>query len=758
MHLPAKTKLLWYELEKVLGQGGFGTTYFARDVNLKQSVAIKEFFPFDFASRTHDLKVKAHDDKKEFFAQYRERFLQEAQTLASFSHPNIVKVRTAFKANDTAYMVMDYEQGEVLKPFAKRNKLTEAHIKSIFIPVIEGLEAVHSRNFIHRDIKPDNILIRKDRSPVLLDFGSARTSAAEFTESVTILVSPGYAPIEQFHSDATKQGPWTDIYGLAASMYFCITGHAPPNAQQRFTPGKAYSLQEDPVRPLASLTSSKGYSPAFLHAIDKGLSFYASQRPQSLSEWKKLLLIDDFSAKKVKRTSTANHSNDSSNSGSISSVTGENSIAPRPSNKTSVSSTSQSKQTVVAPQATRQQFLSNNKHARPHLSSTSPRPSVLSNTRAPNTRIPNSTREGLQSHSNSQRVKTYSQSQSKRRKTGEYHSSTQRPSKPNTSSKTKQPSAIYNTEHPSRKHNGRKYFFAFAATFCCIALVFLAIKAAFFVVPKPNTSPAADSANYYQDQADSEVETADQGGIGKDREFTTYTSKADRKQGYDSLSSATTKAWISRYQGNAVSTSDSENSSKTDEESHAEGNVVALDNSVQQPLGTTDDQSAIDGKQQDTETLSPAPEDKVDEETKSTASKDIAPVEQLDIEELNTPKTVEQPKKLPPLTNKDIASKAKQFQTIFQTFHTSALKSYFDVSEKNMVLFKSLSKAYTSAELALVPRGASIDRDSSTGAVAFRIQSLYTSDGMTVKPSERWSTITLKIRKDRYGYIHSQWP
>ena len=210
--LPALSRLHWYVLERVLGQGGFGITYLAKDTNLDQRVAIKEYLPIDVATRLQDSTVRSRTD--ELRDRYRwglERFIQEARTLARFDHPNIVRVLSVFEFNNTAYMVMRFEEGVTLSAMLdRRGTLPEADLLRVLLPILDGLELVHNAGFIHRDIKPDNIHIGGDGRPVLLDFGSARQSLGG-SNTLTILIAPGYAPFEQYYSDSTSQGPWTDI-------------------------------------------------------------------------------------------------------------------------------------------------------------------------------------------------------------------------------------------------------------------------------------------------------------------------------------------------------------------------------------------------------------------------------------------------------------------------------------------------------------------------------------------------------------------
>src|SRR5436190_14026273 len=299
--LPPQHKLHWYVMERVLGQGGFGITYLARDTNLDQAVAIKEYLPVEVATRRPDATVSArtseHDER------YRlglERFIREARTLARFDHPNIVRVLSVFELNNTAYMVMRFEEGETLAAMLeRRHALGEADLMRVLLPILDGLELVHNAGFIHRDIKPDNIHIRSDGTPVLLDFGSARYAVGQ-SRTVTILVAPGYAPFEQYYSSGENQGPWTDLYGLAATCYRAIAGRAPLDAIAR-SKGILGSTQELLVP--ATAVGSGRYSERLLKAIDHALAFAEKERPQTITEWRREL--GDGAAAGATRTRSA---------------------------------------------------------------------------------------------------------------------------------------------------------------------------------------------------------------------------------------------------------------------------------------------------------------------------------------------------------------------------------------------------------------------------------------------------------------------
>ena len=286
--LPALSRLHWYVVERVLGQGGFGITYLARDTNLDQPVAIKEYLPVDVATRMGDSTIRSRtEDLRDRYRWGLDRFIQEARTLARFDHPNIVRVQSVFEFNNTAYMVMRFEKGMTLSALLdRRGTLPERELLRILLPILDGLELIHNAGFIHRDVKPDNIHIGEDGNPVLLDFGSAR-QALGTSHTLTILVAPGYAPFEQYYSDATSQGPWTDIYGLGATCYRAIAGRAPLDAVSR-SKGILGSTQEILVP--ASVVGAGRYSGSLLAAIDHALAFAEKDRPQTIASWRRELV------------------------------------------------------------------------------------------------------------------------------------------------------------------------------------------------------------------------------------------------------------------------------------------------------------------------------------------------------------------------------------------------------------------------------------------------------------------------------------
>ena len=278
--LPKGYMLHEYQLDRVLGAGGFGLTYLGWDTSLDKPVAIKEYLPNDLAVREtdHSVMPKSHQDEDNFQWGL-ERFLDEARTLAKFKHPNIIAVHRYFDANNTAYIVMEFAEGETLDEVLKRGVLEEPRLLSVLMPLLDGLEEVHRGDFLHRDIKPGNIVIRPDGSPVLLDFGSARQAIGSRSRSITSVVTPGYAPIEQY-SARGNQGPWTDIYALGAVAYKAVSGETPPDVTER--------VRHDPMRPASEVCRGK-YSGPLLNSIDWALSVEEETRPQDVTSWRKLM-------------------------------------------------------------------------------------------------------------------------------------------------------------------------------------------------------------------------------------------------------------------------------------------------------------------------------------------------------------------------------------------------------------------------------------------------------------------------------------
>jgi serine/threonine protein kinase len=289
-----------YRMDRVIGSGGFGITYVAEDTRLRTRVAIKEYYPAEFGVRDAGLGVRPISERqKGTFDWGRKRFLEEASTLARFRHVCIVRVTRVFEANSTAYMVMDFEEGRSLEAWLSSlgRAPTQDELDRIAEPLLDALELMHGHNFLHRDIAPDNVIVRADGTPVLLDFGAARRAVAEMSRSLTGIIKTGYSPFEQYASDARLQGPWSDLYAFGATLYRAITGKAPEEATLR--------MADDRTR--SAIEVSKGdYRKSFLNAIDACLRPRHMDRPQSVAQLRPLLLRPDLpSTSPLSRTSTA---------------------------------------------------------------------------------------------------------------------------------------------------------------------------------------------------------------------------------------------------------------------------------------------------------------------------------------------------------------------------------------------------------------------------------------------------------------------
>jgi serine/threonine protein kinase len=283
--LPLGYHLGSYEFREQLGVGSFGITYLADDHALRRKVAIKELLPTMIATRCETVRVEPHtSDEEEQWQWAQERFMGEAQTLAKCEHANILHVFEAFRANGTAYMVTQFEEGCTLTRWLRNlgRPPTENELRAILEPLLSALDTVHAHQFLHRDIKPDNIYMTGGNRPVLIDFGSARQDVTQRSVPMTAIVTEGYAPFEQY-SETGRQGPWTDLYALAAVMYCAIVGRKPPSAAER-----AAADEEDPCICLAAGYGSQ-YSLGLLQGIDAGLRLNARARLQSTTEWRSIL-------------------------------------------------------------------------------------------------------------------------------------------------------------------------------------------------------------------------------------------------------------------------------------------------------------------------------------------------------------------------------------------------------------------------------------------------------------------------------------
>ncbi|MCI5901611.1 MAG: serine/threonine-protein kinase [Blautia sp.] len=279
-----------YLVGKVLGEGGFGITYLAMDLNLEFPVAIKEYFPAGLAVRDASERSIARisvlsGEKSVYYQQGLERFTEEAKSLIRFRHEEgIVQVNTFFYENGTAYMVMEYIHGKSLKQYlqGKNAPLTEAETFRIMMPILKMLEKVHKAGIIHRDISPDNIMLGTDGKVYLIDFGAARMITGAESKSLDVVLKPGYTPFEQYYSRG-NMGPWTDVYAVCATMYRMLSGKVPQESLARLDQNQLetlYTLSEKREIPSVSQRTSQ--------SVEKGMSLKREERYQSIDE----LLID----------------------------------------------------------------------------------------------------------------------------------------------------------------------------------------------------------------------------------------------------------------------------------------------------------------------------------------------------------------------------------------------------------------------------------------------------------------------------------
>ena len=284
--LPIGYTLGEYKIEAVLGHGGFGITYLARDRKLGTKVAIKEYFPRSLASRGDDWVIHplpgSDDSARNNFTWGLQQFLEEARALGHFKHNNIVRVLRFLEANGTAYMVMEFEEGQSLarQLVMRGGRVDEQTLLRVFVPILNGLQAVHDACLLHRDIKPDNIYLRLDGTPMLIDFGSVRQVTQAGDTDQPVVLTPAYAAIEQYPGQG-EEGRWTDVYAIGASMYRCVTGNQPIGGFQRYDAIRSY--QPDPLTPLMEL-KPEGYSDFVLQCIDWAMQLYPRHRPRSARE------------------------------------------------------------------------------------------------------------------------------------------------------------------------------------------------------------------------------------------------------------------------------------------------------------------------------------------------------------------------------------------------------------------------------------------------------------------------------------------
>jgi len=287
MALAIGTRLHEFELLNVIGEGGFSIVYLAYDHSLQRTVAIKEYLPGAIAIRDAQGLIRPRFEKYEgTFTTGRQSFLNEARILAQFEHPALIRIHRFWEQNGTAYMVMQYCAGKTLRKLLldePERQCDEQWLKlQVMDPVLDALQLLHSKHYYHRDLSPDNIIVLESGMPMLLDFGAARQVIGDMTQALTVILKPGFAPIEQYADDESmRQGPWTDIYGAGAVMYFAVTGKAPVASVAR--------LVKDPL-PKLSQAEQSSISAAFAQTIDQALAVFPNDRPQSIDELRSALL------------------------------------------------------------------------------------------------------------------------------------------------------------------------------------------------------------------------------------------------------------------------------------------------------------------------------------------------------------------------------------------------------------------------------------------------------------------------------------
>jgi serine/threonine protein kinase len=285
MYLPHGTILHnRYQIESVLGHGGFGITYAAYDQSFGARVAIKEYLPRHLATRGEgQSRVSVYSGEARRHYDYGlKKFMEEAHLLAQFAHhPNVVSAREYFAANGTAYMVMEYAEGVTLKEYLEKKggRIPFEEARSIMMPVMDALREVHQVGLLHRDISPDNIYITTAAQVRVIDFGAARYFAGEQSKSLSVILKSGYAPEEQYRSKG-QQGPWTDVYATGATLYRALTGRTPPEALDR--------KEQDTLEPPSRLGVEM--PPHTEGALLQALAVKAEQRFQNMGEFQQALL------------------------------------------------------------------------------------------------------------------------------------------------------------------------------------------------------------------------------------------------------------------------------------------------------------------------------------------------------------------------------------------------------------------------------------------------------------------------------------
>lgn len=275
-----------YVIDNVLGAGGFGITYLGIDKNSGEKLAIKEFLPSQFSYRDSNrvsITPNNSDYERDIYYKLLKRFKEEAKLLAELKHKNVVKVKEYFESNNSAYIVMSYIYGKDLNRYLEgKENLSEKEIKELIIPVLDGLSEVHAKGYLHRDISPDNIYMRENSIPMLIDFGAARFSMGEKSGMLTAIAKAGYSPPEQYTANR-EQFFSSDLYAISAVIYRMITGKRPVESVARQM--ALLNGEKDPLENLEEKYSGE-YSPKFLQTVMKGLNVKQSERISDIQSFK----------------------------------------------------------------------------------------------------------------------------------------------------------------------------------------------------------------------------------------------------------------------------------------------------------------------------------------------------------------------------------------------------------------------------------------------------------------------------------------
>lgn len=289
--LPKGYHLPEYQIEKPINEGGFSIVYLATHLPTKTRVIIKEFFPIRYAKRIESGRVETvTEEASRSYGLGIKRFFNEGSSLSKINHQNVVHVSNLFRANNTVYMVMDFEVGRDMRWYIKRKNggLSEKFLRTVFPEVLSGMKELHKNHILHLDIKPANILLRSGGHPLLIDFGAVKSMKGVANLEVKgHTLTQGFAPLEQHNHG--NIGPWSDIYAVGATMYACITGRPPPSSPER--------VKKDKLAAEIRSFEKKKYSSSLLEAINSAMKMDMTQRPQSIEEFLEMLDVDTAPSK-----------------------------------------------------------------------------------------------------------------------------------------------------------------------------------------------------------------------------------------------------------------------------------------------------------------------------------------------------------------------------------------------------------------------------------------------------------------------------